>query len=108
MGRALELDDPEQPVLDARAIVLATTAISCADGAPAPAGAPAAGPAIVWEGSIEGDGTGPQRSYSVRLYADGSGHCQCPSYYFRAILKRDPAFRCKHLVRARAGAGPQA
>ena len=64
----------------------------------------AGGPAVLWEGEVQGDGTGPQRSYYVRLYADSTGHCQCPAFYFRAVLKRNPAFACKHVIRARAAA----
>ncbi len=108
MGRALELDSADQPPLDARAIVLATSCVEVDTGAPPAASAAQTGPEIAWEGSIQGDGTGPQSSYFVRLYTDGSGHCQCPAYYFRAVLRRDPSYHCKHLVRARAAAGPRA
>ncbi len=59
---------------------------------------------MLWEGEVQGDGTGPQHSYYVRLYADSTGHCQCPALYFRAVLKRNPAFACKHVIRARAAA----
>jgi hypothetical protein len=54
----------------------------------------------VWQGAISGDGTGPQNTYYVRLYTDGSGHYSCPDYYFRGLLRRQTKFRCKHLVRA--------
>jgi hypothetical protein len=99
--RGLEIDGCDQPILDARAIVLGTP---CADGASTPPLAEPDAPAVVWEGEVRGDGTGPQRSYYVRLYADSTGHCQCPAFYFRAVLKRNPAFACKHVIRARAAA----
>jgi hypothetical protein len=92
--RGIEIDGGDQPVLDARSIVLNGGA--CED---------IAAPAVVWEGSIQGDGTGPQRSYYVRLYADRTAHCQCPSFYFRGLLRRDAAFACKHVLRARVAAG---
>jgi hypothetical protein len=101
--RGIEIDGADQPVLNARSIVLNGGA--CEDIA-APAPEPRrAGPAVVWEGSIQGDGTGPQRSYYVRLYADRTAHCQCPSFYFRGVLRRDAAFACKHVLRARVAAG---
>jgi hypothetical protein len=92
--RALEL---EGSALDVRAIVLGG---ACLEAATAPAPDPAE-PVVVWEGTIRGDGTGPQASYFVRLYADGTGTCQCPAFYFRGLLRRDAAFCCKHMLRAR-------
>jgi hypothetical protein len=99
MSRALELDGREP--LDPRSIV---------DGREDEQ--PAAirphvkqEPIIVWQGAVTGDGTGPQRSYYVRLYTNGAGHCSCPDYYFRGVLRRDIRFRCKHLVRAWATHG---
>jgi len=55
---------------------------------------------IVWQGSVASDRSGRSSSYYVRLYCDGAGHCSCPDYYYRGLLRRQPAFRCKHLVRA--------
>jgi len=99
-SRHLEIDGCEQPGLDAHAIVLGGP---CLDGDPnPPASQSQSMPAVVWEGEVLGDGTGPQRSYYVRLYANSTGHCQCPAFYFRGVLKRDPAFACKHVIRARA------
>jgi hypothetical protein len=60
----------------------------------------AAAPEILWEGSLASDSQ-PRKSYFVRLFADGAGTCQCPAFYFRATLKRDAQFRCKHITRAR-------
>jgi hypothetical protein len=93
MSRALELDGREP--LDPSSIVG-----RCQHEQPA-ANPPQAKqePPIVWQGEVAGDGTGPQRTF-VRLYTDGAGHCACPDYYFRGLLRRDPKFRCKHLVRA--------
>jgi hypothetical protein len=85
---SLELDGL---VLDARAIVLGAPALEGAPPSPAPR--PAI-PAVLWEGSVQGDGTGPQPSYYVRLYADGTATCQCPAFYFRGTLKRDQTFAC--------------
>src|SRR3954447_26095380 len=99
--RGLEIDGYDRPRLDVRAIVLSA---QCEDGvSTAPDSEPAA-PTVLWEGEVQGDGTGPQRSYYVRLYADSTGHCQCPAFYFRSVLKRNPAFACKHVIRARAAA----
>jgi hypothetical protein len=95
VARALEIDGPP---LDAQAIVLGA---GCREGAPpVPVPHPTA-PAVVWEGSVQGDGTGPQPEYYVRLYADGTAHCQCPAFYFRGTLRRNNAFVCKHVQRAR-------
>ena len=105
VDRGLEIDPPDEQGLDPRAIVLGASPVAgpateCPTAAETPAG-------VAWEGSIEGDGTGPQRSYYVRVYADGSAHCQCPAFYFRSVLRRDPQYRCKHIRRAlvRAGSG---
>lgn len=97
--RGLEIDGCDQPMLDTRAIVLGGPCEDLASPAPEPNA-----PAVLWEGEVQGDGTGPQRSYYVRLYADSTGHCQCPAFYFHAVLKRNPAFACKHVIRARAAA----
>ena len=102
MGRSLDIDGVDTPGLDPRAIVIG----SCAEPA-APTSSSATTPGIVWEGSIAGDGTGPQRSYFVRLYADATAHCQCPAFYFRGVLRRDPNYVCKHVLRARAAAQPR-
>jgi len=95
--RALEIDRLDQPLLDARAIVLGAPGRD--DTPPAPPPAPVV-PPVVWEGTVPSDGTGPQRAYYVRLYADGTAHCQCPHFYFRGVLKRDTLFCCKHIRRA--------
>ena len=100
--RGLELDGP---MLDARAIVLGAPALEGAPPAPAPQ--PTV-PAILWEGAVQGDGTGPQAAYFVRLYADGTATCQCPAFYFRGTLKRDQTYCCKHIGRARLRANSQA
>jgi hypothetical protein len=100
MGRALDVDGPETPELDPRAIVLG----GCTESQLTPP--PARSVAVVWAGSVLGDGTGPQRSY-YQLYDDGTGHCQCPSFFFRAVLKRDRMFVCKHVRRARTAAPKQ-
>ena len=60
-------------------------------------------PLVVWEGQVQGDGTGPQKSYFVRLYSDGTAHCQCPAFYFRGTLRHERTFACKHVQRARLG-----
>ncbi len=99
--RSLEIDESDQPMLDTRAIVLGGP---CEDLASPASEAEPAAPAVLWEGEVQGAGTGPQRSYYVRLYADSTGHCQCPAFYFRGVLKRNPAFACKHVARARAAA----
>jgi hypothetical protein len=91
--RGLEL---EGPALDARAIVLGGAGL---EAVPAPGPDPAQ-PVVAWEGAIKGDGTGPQASYFVRLYADGTGTCQCPAFYFRGTLKHDQGFCCKHMLGA--------
>jgi hypothetical protein len=99
MGRRLDIDRQDSPGLDARAIVLG----SCAEPtSPTPIGSPT--PAVIWEGNIAGDGTGPQQCYFVRLYDNGTAHCQCPAFYFRGVLRRDTEYACKHVHRARAAA----
>ncbi len=98
----LELDGP---LLDARAIVLAAPAPEGAPPVPAPV--PTV-PAVLWEGTVQGDGTGPQAAYFVRLYADVTAICQCPAFYFRGTLARDPAYWCKHAQRARLRLDPPA
>ena len=101
LWRALELDAPEHSALDQHSIVVGS------HDQPPLAAPPQAKPesAVVWQGEIAGDGTGPQSTYYVRLYTDGSGHCSCPDYYFRGLLRRQTKFRCKHLVRAWAAHG---
>jgi hypothetical protein len=96
--RALEIDGLDQAALDTHAIVLG---VGCDDPGPGTAPAQPATPAVLWEGAVQGDGTGPQASYYVRLYADGTAHCQCPRFYFRGVLRRDRGFACKHVDRAR-------
>jgi hypothetical protein len=62
VARALEIDGPP---LDAQAIVLGA---GCREGAPpVPVPHPTA-PAVVWEGSVQGDGTGPQPEYYVLIW----------------------------------------
>jgi hypothetical protein len=90
-----ELGSPDDSELDAHAIVLCASEI----GPPAPL-ASSAEATVVWSGAVEGDGSGPQRSYFVRLYADTTAHCQCPDFYFRATLRRDANYACKHIRRA--------
>ena len=102
MSRAPDIDDSDSPGLDARAIVQG----HCVESATR-SYAVVQTPGVVWEGNVAGDGTGPQRSYYVRLYDDGTGHCQCPAFYFRGVLRRDPTFACKHVRRARAAAQGQ-
>jgi hypothetical protein len=96
LSRALELDAPEQSTLDPHSIVVGF------DDQPAVAMPPPVSrePTVVWQGQISGDGTGPHNTYYVRLFTDGSGHCSCPAYYFRGLLRRQAQFRCKHLIRA--------
>ena len=100
--RGLELDGP---TLDAQAIVLGAPSLEDAPHPPAPQ---TTAPAVVWEGAVGGDGTGPQSSYFVRLYADGTATCQCPAFYFRGTLRRDPSYACKHIGRARLRTTKQA
>jgi hypothetical protein len=63
MGRPLDIDGLNSAGLDARAIVLG----SCAEPASPALGGPAT-PTTMWEGTIIGDGTGPQRSYFVLIW----------------------------------------
>jgi hypothetical protein len=91
--------------LDAQAIILGAGWDHVEPGPPLPA--PVA-PAVAWEGMVQGDGTGPQSSYFVRLYVDGTATCQCPAFYFRGTLRRDPSYVCKHIGRARLRANAQA
>jgi hypothetical protein len=58
-------------------------------------------PSVLWEGTLASDRSGSQRTYFVRLYTDGAGTCQCPDFYFRATLRRDVSYACKHIRRAR-------
>ncbi len=98
--RSLEIDGSDVPVLDARAIVLGG---ECTENAAIPPVEQPTGASVVWEGQVQGDGTGPQKSYFVRLYSDGTAHCQCPAFYFRGTLRHEPAYACKHVQRARLG-----
>ena len=101
-SRSLEIDGSDEPGLDARSIVLGGGCQEDVEALPAdqPAG-PSVEWSVVWEGQAQGDGTGPQKSYFVRLYVDGSATCQCPAFYFRATLRRDAQYACKHIQRAR-------
>ena len=99
--RALEIDGPS---LDAQAIILGARWDHVE---PAPSSSEPVAPAVAWEGMVQGDGTGPQSSYFVRLYVDGTATCQCPAFYFRATLRRNPAYSCKHIGRARLRADAQ-
>jgi hypothetical protein len=97
--RSLEIDGTDAPGFDARAIVLG-------GGGQEDGGRPAVDqrtPSLVWEGQVQGDGTGPQKSYFVRLYSDDTAHCQCPAFYFRGTLRHEPTYACKHVQRARLG-----
>ena len=94
--RTLEIDGPS---LDAQAIILGA---GWDHVEPAPPSPEPVAPAVAWEGMVQGDGTGPQSSYFVRLYVNGTATCQCPAFYFRATLRRDPGFCCKHIRRVRA------
>ena len=85
-------------MLDARAIVRGG---GCDDDAQSMSADQPATPSVVWEGQVQGDGTGPQKSYFVRLYSDGTAHCQCPAFYFRGTLRHERAYACKHVERAR-------
>jgi hypothetical protein len=59
--------------------------------------------ALLWQGVIPSDGSGPQpNGYFVRLYADGQAHCACPDWYFRGLQRGDLFYSCKHVLRARA------
>jgi hypothetical protein len=94
-SRDLELDAAESIELDVQAIVLgaaSTSQAACPNPTPSTQ--------VRGQGSVQGDGTGPQRSYFVCVYEDGGAHCQCPAYYFRAVLRHDLEYRCKHILRA--------
>ena len=98
--RHIEIDGPP---LDANAIMRGSAAEHETPVEPEAA----SGPSVVWEGLVAGDGTGPQKSYFVRLYADSTATCQCPAFYFRGTLRRDPNYACKHIARARQRASDQ-
>ena len=95
----MDIDGLDRHPLDAWTIALSSACHKHAASAPVvePSASPRCGKA-----PVEGDGTGPQKSYFVRLYSDGTAHCQCPGFYFRGILRRDRVFACKH-ERARLG-----
>lgn len=95
MPRNPELRSSDDSELDAHAIVLRASEIG--PPAPLPSSAEAT---VVWSGDVEGDGSGPQRSYFVRLYSNQTAHCQCPDFYFRSTLRRDANYACKHIRRA--------
>jgi hypothetical protein len=95
-SRALELDAPEQSTLDPQSIVVGFED-QLAVAMPSPVSREST---VIWQGQVTSEGTGPQNAYYVRLYTDGSGHCSCPDYYFRGLLRRQTKFRCKHLIRA--------
>ena len=99
-SRSLEIDGSDEPGLDARSIVLGG---GCREDAEPPAVDQPTGPSVVWEGQVQGDGTGPRKSYFVRLYSNGTAHCQCPAFYFRGTLRHEPTYACKHVQRARLG-----
>ena len=94
MGREPEIGSSADAAFDAHATVL-----GAADNVAPRSSAPAESNAM-WSGDVQGDGSGPQRSYFVRLYADGTAHCQCPDFYFRSTLRRDASYTCKHVKRA--------
>jgi hypothetical protein len=95
--RALEIDGPNEPGLDARRVVLGELVPGNDEPQP-PRHEPAA---VLWQGDVPG-GSKPQRSYFVAIYADGSGRCACPDFYFRAVLRDARDYSCKHIRRARA------
>jgi hypothetical protein len=91
--RNSELGSSHDSELDAHAIVLRASEIA----APAPSD-PSAETTVVWSGDVQGDGSGPQRSYFVRLYANRTAHCQCPAFVRyvlpKARLVRNSPVRC--------------
>ena len=89
VDRILEIEATELGGLDTRSIVLGAPELQ------AEPSAPSGGPPIIWQGTL-GDGRSRSRYY-VRLLADGGGYCSCPDFYFRGLLRRQSAFRCKHL-----------
>jgi len=94
-SRDLELEGAESIALDVQAIVMglvSTNQVACPNPTPRTQAR--------WQGNIQGDGTGPQRSYFVCVYEDGGARCQCPAYYFGAVLRHDLEYRCKHILRA--------
>ncbi len=97
MARNPELGSSADDDFDAHAIVLGAS-----DTADRAMPAPSVEASVVWSGDVQGDGSGPQRSYLVRLYADRRAHCQCPDFYFRSTLRHDAAYACKHIRRALA------
>ena len=95
--RALEIDGPS---LDAQAIILGA---GWGHVEPASQSSESVAPAVAWEGMVQGDGTGPQSSYFVRLYVDGTATCQCPG----VLLPRDTEARSDVLLQAcAAGTAP--
>src|SRR5690242_2166197 len=102
--RSPEIDGSDAPGLDPRAIVLGA---GCTENTAPPFEDQPTEPLVVWEGQVQGDGTGPQKSYFVRLYSDGTAHCQCPAFYFRGTPRHEPTYACKHIQRARLGMQPQ-
>jgi hypothetical protein len=95
--RALEIDGPNVPGLDARQVVLGP--MHPPDDQPERV--QPAPPAVLWQGNVLADSR-PQRTYYVVVYVDGTGRCSCPDYYFRAVLKDLRDYACKHIRRARA------
>jgi len=93
--RSPELGSSGDTDLDAHTIVLGAS-----EAADLAVPAPSAEALVIWSGDVQGDGSGPQRSYFVRLYANQTAHCQCPDFYFRATLRRDSMYACKHIRRA--------
>ena len=96
-SRPLPLELSDEP-LDIQAIILGTLSANASEGASRP---PPAGPAVVWRGKVRSD-RGSRDGYWVQLLADGTGQCSCADYYFRGVLRRDAAYSCKHIRRARA------
>ena len=101
MVRTPELGSLGDADLDAHAIVLGAS-----ENADPAVPAPAVESLVIWSGDVQGDGSGPQRSYFVRLYANQTAHCQCPDFYFRATLRRDSTYACKHIRRALSAIRP--
>ena len=56
-------------------------------------------PKVVWRGTVASEGSGHQAAYYVRVFADGSGSCDCRDYYMRGLEQVGPGYVCKHLRR---------
>lgn len=96
----LEIAAAHEEALDATAIVLDLRGVGDRDASSAGPAAPATG--LLWEGRVPGSGAGPQAEYWVRLYRDGTAHCQCPDWHFRGLGRLQLTYVCRHIRRARA------